>query len=134
MIDIIYKTVKLSHLKQLQVIQKIKYLMFQAIFVFSDWILIKKIIVSSGPFCCWRKQIFKKMLPGGMSNFALPRAWWKEPGGEFWVGRDMSKNVSNQCIFYECELHNSKTFFPHIVEYKCLRENSTSILEKEIKP
>ena len=36
MIDIIYKTVKLSHLKQLQVIQNIKYLMFQAIFVFSD--------------------------------------------------------------------------------------------------
>ena len=134
MIDIIYKTVKLSHLKQLQVIQNIKNLMFQAIFVFSDWILIKKIIVSSGPFCCWRKQIFKKMLPGGMSNFVLPRAWWQEPGGEFWVGRDMSKNVSNQCIFYECELHNSKTFFSHIVQYKCLRENSTSILKKELKP
>ena len=26
------------------------------------------------PFCCWGKQIFEQMLPGGMSNFLLPRA------------------------------------------------------------
>ena len=38
------------------------------IFIFSDWILIKQIIIFSTPFCCWRKQIFERMLPWGMSN------------------------------------------------------------------
>ena len=36
MIDIIYKDVKPSHLKKLQIIQHIKNLMFQVIFIFSD--------------------------------------------------------------------------------------------------
>ena len=36
--------------------------MFQVIFIFSDWILIKQIIVSSSHFCCWGKQIFERML------------------------------------------------------------------------
>ena len=83
MIGNIYKTVKLSHLKKLQIIQNVKNLMFQIIFIFSDWILIKQIIVFSNPFCCWGKQIFESMLPGGMSNFLLPRAWRQElrPGG-----------------------------------------------------
>ena len=35
MIDIIYKTVKLSHLKKLQIMQNMKNLMFQVIFIFS---------------------------------------------------------------------------------------------------
>ena len=79
--------------------QNINKLMFQAIFIFSDWILIKQIIVSSTPFCCWGKQIFENMLPEGTSNFLLPKVWWKEIGGEFWVGSGMSKNASIQCIF-----------------------------------
>ena len=45
MIDIIYKTVKPSHLKKLQITQNLEILMFQVIFIFSDWILIKEIIV-----------------------------------------------------------------------------------------
>ena len=72
MIDIIYKTVKASHLKQLQIMQNIKSLMFQFIFIFSDWILIKQIIVSYTPFYCLGKQIFERMLHGGISNFLLP--------------------------------------------------------------
>ena len=36
MIDIIYKTVKLPHVKKFQTIQNIKQLMFQVIFLFSD--------------------------------------------------------------------------------------------------
>ena len=36
MVDIIYKTVKPSHLKKLQIIQNIKNLMFQVIFIFSN--------------------------------------------------------------------------------------------------
>ena len=87
MIDIIYETIKTSYLKKLQIIQNIKNLMFKLIFIFSDWVSIKTIIVFFTPFYCWGKQIFKKMLPGGMSNLLLPRAWWQELRGEFWVGR-----------------------------------------------
>ena len=72
MIDIIHKTVNPSHLKKLKTIENIKNLMFQVIFIFSDRILIKQIIVSSASFCCWGKQIFEKIQPGGMSN-SLPR-------------------------------------------------------------
>ena len=108
MIDIIYKTVKPSQSKKLQVIQNIKNLMFQVIF--SDWILIKLIIVFSTPFYCWGKQIFERMLPGGMSNFLLPGASCQELGSNFWVGRGMRKNAMNQCIFYECELHKFEKF------------------------
>ena len=111
MINIIYKTVKPSHLKSLQIIQNINNLMSQVIFIFSDWIFIRQIIVSSTSFCCWEKQIFEKMLPRGMSNFLLPRVWWQELGGEFWVGRDMSKNPYIQCISWECEHHQFEIFF-----------------------
>ena len=57
--------------------------MFQVIFIFSDWILIRQIIVTSVlPFPLGRKHIFKK--------FYL----------EFWVGDwGTSKNASIQCIF-----------------------------------
>ena len=37
MTDIIYKTVKPSHLETFQMIQNINNLMFQVIFIFSDW-------------------------------------------------------------------------------------------------
>ena len=49
-IDIIYKNVKPSHLEKLQIVQNINEVMFQIIFIFSDWILIKQIIVSSTPY------------------------------------------------------------------------------------
>ena len=109
-IDIIYKTLKPLHLKKMQIIQNIKNLIFHVIFIFSDWILIKQIKVSSTPFCCWEKQIFERMLPGGMSNFLLPRAWWQELGGQFWVGKGMSKNAPNLCIFWKCEIHKFESF------------------------
>ena len=59
MIDIIYKTVKPSHLKQLQIIKNIKNPMFQIIFIFFDLILIKQIIVPSTPFYCWENRFSK---------------------------------------------------------------------------
>ena len=71
--DVIYKTVKPLHLKKLQFIQNIKNLMFQVIFIFCDWIMVKQILVSSTPFCCWGKQIFKRMLPGRVISFCLGR-------------------------------------------------------------
>ena len=97
MIDIIYKTVKPSHLKKLQNMQDIKNQMFQVIFIFSDWNLIKQIVISSTPFYCWGKQIFEKMRSETMSNSLPPRAWLQELGSEVWVGRGLSKK--NQCIF-----------------------------------
>ena len=36
MIEIIYKTVELSHLEKLQIIQNVNNLMFQVIFILSD--------------------------------------------------------------------------------------------------
>ena len=50
MADIIYKTLKPSHLKIYQIIQNIKDQMFQVIFKFSEWIYIKQIIVSATSF------------------------------------------------------------------------------------
>ena len=126
MVDIIYKTVKPSHLKKLQIL-------FQAIFIFSDWILIKQIIIPSTPVYCWGKEIFEKMWYERMSNSLLPRAWSQELGREVWVGRSLSKNYSNQCIFYVYELHKSENF-SHMLEYKSLREISTSILERDNVP
>ena len=63
LVDIIHKTVKPSHLKQLQIMQDITKLMFQVILIFSDWILIKQIIVSSTLFA-FGKTDFQKVLPG----------------------------------------------------------------------
>ena len=53
--------------------------------------LIKQIIVSSTPFCCWGKQIFKKTLPRGISNsLCLGVTTW----GRVLAGNGgMSKNV-----------------------------------------
>ena len=78
-IDIIYKTVRPSHLEKLQTIQNIYNLMFHIIFIFFDWILIKQIIVFSSFFCCWGKQISKKNLSevlsgsGGWALVKMPR-------------------------------------------------------------
>ena len=72
MIDNIYKIVKPSRLKNLQSIENTKSLVSQVIFIFSDWILVKQIMIFSTSLRCWEKQV-SKMLPGGMSYFLLPR-------------------------------------------------------------
>ena len=66
-IDIIYKTVKPSHLEKLQIIQNVNKLMFQVIFIFSDWILIEQIIASSTPSVLGETD-FQKILPGVLSG------------------------------------------------------------------
>ena len=67
LIDISHKNVNPSHLEKLQIIQNINKLMFQVIFIFSDWILIKKIIVSSTHFVLGETD-FQKILPGVLSG------------------------------------------------------------------
>ena len=63
LIDIIHKTVTASHLEKLGIIQNVNKLMLQFIFIFSDWVLIKQIIVSSTPFVL-QETDFQKILPG----------------------------------------------------------------------
>ena len=66
MIDIIYKTIRPSRLKKLQVIQNMKNLMFQVLFIFSNRIFIKQIIVSSPSFCFGGNRLSKEYCLGGI--------------------------------------------------------------------
>ena len=66
-IYVIYKIVKSSHLEKLQIIQNINNLMFQVIFIFSYWILMKQIIVFSTTFYLGKTD-FQKVLPGVLSG------------------------------------------------------------------
>ena len=82
LIDIIHKTIKPSYLEKLQIIQNIYNLMFQVVFIFSDWILIKQIIVSSAPFVLGETNFLKILLEvlrgelaDGMSKNAYIE-WW----------------------------------------------------------
>ena len=56
LVNIIYKTVNPSHLEELEIIRNVNKLMFQVIFIFSDWILTDQIID------------FQKILPGVVSG------------------------------------------------------------------
>ena len=139
MIDVIYKIVKLSQFKKLKIIQNVKNRMFQVIFIFSDSILIKQIIVSSTPLCCWGKQIFERMVPGGMSNFLLPRALWPDVRGVPYTLRvpstDCLKSIAShkKCIFLKNSLffgslfnvmrHNSSVLF-HLKFYMLLTKQA----------
>ena len=68
LIDIIHITVKPSHLEKLQIIQNTNKLMFQVIFIFSDWILIKEIIVFSTAFVLGERDFQKILLSGGLGH------------------------------------------------------------------
>ena len=63
LIDIIYKTVKLSHMEKLQIIQNVNNLMFEVIFIFSDCVLIKQIMIFSTLFVLGKTD-FQKILLG----------------------------------------------------------------------
>ena len=98
LISIFYKTVKPSHLEKLKTIQNIKNLMFQIIFIFSNWILISKSwfpsalsTVGETDFrknAAWRNDSFP-------SAYGVMTSTW----GRVLSGEGMSKNASNQCIF-----------------------------------
>ena len=68
LIDIIHKTVKPSHLEKLEIIQNILQPMFQVIFIFSDWILVGQIIVSSTTFVLGKTHV-QKILPGVLNGW-----------------------------------------------------------------
>ena len=73
MIDIIYKTVKLSHLKKLQIIQNMKPNVSSHLHIF--WLNFNKTNYSFlHLFLLFGKQIFERMVPGAMSiSFCLER-------------------------------------------------------------
>ena len=69
MIYIIYKIVaKDITFRKIAIIPNGNKLMFQAIFIFSDWILIEQIIASSHPFSALGETDFQKILPGVLSG------------------------------------------------------------------
>ena len=131
MIDVIYKTEYSSHLKKLQIIQNKKNPMFQFILIFSEWILIKQIVIFSTPFCLWGKQIFDRTLPREISNFLLPiRDDDKNFGTSFEWGEAWVK-TSRLNAFLRNVNSISLTVFAHMVECKHLRENSENILGRD---
>ena len=66
LIDLVHKTVKPSYLEEI-INHTINILMFQVIFIFSDWILIKQILVFSTPFRLEEKD-FQNVLPVVLSG------------------------------------------------------------------
>ena len=90
----------------------------------------KKVIVSSPPFRCWGNRLSKEFcLRKWVISFCLERndkdigtsfewreTWVKVP----WINA-FSRNFSSINL----------NVFPHVMEYKSLRENSTSILKRD---
>ena len=105
LIDIIHKTVKPSHLEKLQIIQNINKLMFQVIFIFSDWSFLQ-------PFCLGG-NIFSK-------NSSWSFDWGTRARMKMHRFNTFSRNVNTI---------NWKLFPTHSGKYKS--ENSTSILERD---
>ena len=93
--------------------------MFQVIFIFSDWAAIRQIIVFSTLFCCWGNR-FSFCIGRDDQNLDASFEWVRA-----WVKmlriNAFSRNVTP--LIWKFSLH--------MVEYKCLRENSTTILERE---
>ena len=68
LIDIIYKIVaKAITFRKIAIVPNGNKLMFQVIFIFSDWILIEQIIASSTPSVLGETD-FQKILPGVLSG------------------------------------------------------------------
>ena len=88
--------------------------MFQFILIFSDWILIKQIIVFSTPFCCCGEIDFQKILPGVLSGewgqditkwckiYTKTDSWFQkshEEFGQFQTSSGKSKKLKFDGIF-----------------------------------
>ena len=91
MIGIIYKTIKPSHLTKMQMIQIQKTLCSKSSSYFLTEFWWSKSWFHSPFSAVGGNRLSKECCLGGISNFLLPRAWWQEHGGEFWVGRTWVK-------------------------------------------
>ena len=116
--------------EKLQIMQNINSSMFKVIFIFSDWILIKQIVVvSSTPFCYWGNISLKNCCLGEwVISFCLERDD-KNLGASFESGGARVK-MSRFDAFCRNVSPLVWKFFPHMVEYTSLRENSISILDR----
>ena len=131
MIDIIYKIVKTSRLKKLQIIQNINnVIMPQAIIIFSDWILVKQIIVSCTLSAVGGNRFSKKCsLEKRVISFCL-RCDDKNLGASFECGGTWVKMPRFNAFSRNVNTINLKIFPTHGAIYTSLRENSESILER----
>ena len=116
LIEFIHKTIKPLHLEKLKIIQHINKLMFYAIFIFSDWILIKQIIVSSTPL----------FLALGGNRFTKNCTWSFEWRTRAWVKMHRFNSFSNANTI------NSKFFPTH--GRICKSEKIEQAFWREIKP
>ena len=114
--------------EKLQIIQNMKDLMFQVIFIFSDWILIKQIIVSSIPFYSWGKR---NNVAWGNEQFPPALGVMTKTWGQVLSGEDNKWKCLESVHFPGMWTPSIWKFFPHLVEYKSLKENSASILERD---
>ena len=57
--------------------------MFQVIYIFSDWILIKQIMISPTTFSYWGKQIFDNFLGRGLITYLGEGKVAWEVGGNY---------------------------------------------------
>ena len=131
LIDIIQITVKLSHLEKLW---NINYLMFQVIFIFSDWILIKQVIVSCTPFCCsWNIFLKKCCLLELVIIFSLG-CYDKNLGVIFDWGRAWVKMPRYNAFSRNVNIMYLKILRTHGVIYKFEKEFNKHSGEREIKP
>ena len=116
LIEIIQKTVRPPHFEKLWIIQNINKLMFQVIFMFSNWFLMTQILVSSTPL----------FLVLGENRFSKNCIWSFEWGTEKWVKMHRFNAFSNASTI------NWKIFPTHGGIHKS--EKSTSILERDKTP
>ena len=136
MIDLICKTVKPSHLEKLQIMQNIKNLMLQVIFIYSDWIFIKQIIVRSlRPFLLLGETDFRKNAAWGewLISFCL---WHddKNLGASFECGKSWVKMPRINAFSRNVNSINLKVFPTHsgISKFETKFNNHSG--GREIKP
>ena len=112
LIDIIYKTVKSSHLEKLQIIQNVNKLMFQVIF-YLFWLNFDKT----------NHGLLQTLRIGG-NRFSKNYTWSFEWGTGLWV-----KMYRFNAFSRNVDTINWKFFFRTCWNIQA-RENSTSILER----
>ena len=128
MIDLVYKTVKPSHLKKIVNHTKNEKPNVPSHLHIFGLNFDKANHCFPTSFCCWEKQVSKTMLPTGMNNFLQPREWWQELGSSFewwsaWVKMTslnaFSRNMNTINLkkkFAQCGIYKFERKFNNILE------------------
>ena len=110
--------------------------MFQVIFILSDWLLIKQIIISSTPFCYWRKDVslgkmLKKCCLGEWVIYLCLECDDKNLGESFDWGGGMSKNAYFDAFSRKVNTIKLKVFAKNGGIYKFERKFKKHSRERE---